>query len=260
MTSASAPASRIASGLFRGAALLGFVLGVTALLMLAAGPIGWRAGWWNYRVGLQTLLPYAGYVGLAAVAMSALALAFGARAMARRGLVLAALGLVIGGGAMYLPWHRNNLRDTYPTLNDVTTDTDNPPSLAFAEEMRAAEHGNPVAYGGAERARVQKKSYPDIAPARLDMPPSQAFERALAVAKAQGWTIVKTDPPAGIIDADHRSRWFGFTDDIAIRVTVSETGSQVDIRSAARQGRGDYGVNAIRVRDFLSALRADAGR
>jgi len=258
MTTASAPASRARTGLLLGGAVLGFVLAIAALLMLAGGPIGWRAGWWHYRIGLQTLMPYAFYVGIAGMAISALALVFGARTIARRVTVLAILGLLLGGTAAYFPWHWNSQRGAFPRLNDVTTDFDNPPSLGFAEAMRKAERGNPVAYPGAEPAAVQKKSYPEIAPAMLDLPPAQAFERALAAAKASGWSIVKADPAAGIIDADHRSRWFGFTDDIAIRVAAAGTGSRVDIRSAARQGRNDYGVNAARVRAFLAALRAAA--
>ena len=257
--SAGAPVARTGAGVVRGAALVGFILGFAALLMLAAGPIGWRAGWWSYRVGLGTLMPYAFYAGVAALVISALALVLGFRTIARGGLVLAVLGLLIGGTAAYFPWHWNNLRGLSPRLNDVTTDVDNPPSLAFVAAMRKAEHGNPVAYGGAATAAVQKKSYPDIAPAMLALPPDQAWGRALAVAKAKGWAIVKADPAAGIIEADDRSRWFGFTDDIAIRVSAAEGGSRVDIRSAARQGRGDFGVNARRVLGFLAALR-DAAR
>jgi uncharacterized protein (DUF1499 family) len=231
-------------------------LAIVALLMLAAGPIGWRAGWWHYRVGLQTLMPDAGYVGLAAAAVSAMALVFAGRSAARRGLVLAVLGLLIGGTAAYFPWHWSNQRGAYPRLNDVTTDFEHPPSLAFAEAMRQREHGNPVAYGGAATAALQQKSYPDIVPATRSVTPGRAFEQALAVAKAKGWTIVKADPEAGTIEATDRSRWFGFTDDIAIRVSAAGAGSRIDIRSAARQGRGDFGVNANRVRAFLAALRA----
>src|SRR6185437_12795692 len=101
MITATAPSSRV----FRGAAILGFVLAIVALAMLAAGPIGWRAGWWHYRIGLQTLLPFAGYVGLAGMAISLLALIFGARTIARRGIVLAVLGILVGGTAAYFPWH-----------------------------------------------------------------------------------------------------------------------------------------------------------
>lgn len=235
---------------------LALMLAVAALLLLAAGPLGWRAGWWHYRVGLQILMPYAFYIGIAAVATALLALGpIAVRRGARQAVVLAVLGLLGGAVAAYIPWHWNSQRGLYPRLNDVTTDFDNPPSLAFAERMRRAEHGNPASYGGTQLAAVQRKAYPDIAPAMLDLPADQAFDRALAIARKRGWTIVEADRTAGTIDAEQRSRWFGFTDDIAIRITPAEDGSRIDIRSAARQGRGDYGVNAARGRAFLAALR-----
>ncbi len=257
MTAASTPRWHTGSRLAQAAAVLGAVLAVAALLMLVAGPLGWRAGWWHYRVGLQTLLPDAGYVGLAAVAVSGLALVLaGARGATRHGIVLAVLGLLIGGAVAYFPWHWNSLRGIYPSFNDITTDIDNPPSLGFSEAARRAEHASSAAYGGPGVAAQQKKSYPDIAPLMLSLPPSAAFDRALAAARGTGWTIVKTDLEAGTIDASDRSRWFGFTDDVAIRVSPEGAGSRIDMRSASRQGRGDFGVNAARVRGYLAALRA----
>ena len=73
-----------------------------------------------------------------------------------------------------------------------------------------------------------------------------------------GWTIVAADA-AGRIEASDRSRWFGFTDDIVIRVAAADSGSRVDVRSSSRRGRSDFGVNAARVRAYLAALRADIG-
>lgn len=253
MTTATAPASAARTGLSRTIAILGLVLALAAVLLLAAGPLGWRIGWWSFRIAFTTLMPYAFYCGIGALAVSALALVLGLRS--RRGLVPALLGLALGAVAAYFPWHASEMRGVYPPMHDITTDADNPPSFDFAAAMRAAEQGAPVAYPGAETAAMQQKFYPGIAPAVLDLPPAQAFERALAAARAKGWTIVKSDPAAGTIDAYDRSLWFGFTDDIAIRVTASGAESRVDIRSGSRQGRGDFGVNAARVRGFLAALK-----
>ena len=255
MTTATAPRPAAGNGLFRAIAILGLVLAAAALLLLVAGPVGWRGGWLDYRLAFSALLPYAGYCGIAAMAVSLLALVFGGRRIVQHGLMIALLGLVVGGGVTFVVWHYSSLRGVYPRINDITTDFDNPPLLDFATPMRQAERGNPVAYGGAETAAVKQKSYPDIAPAMLDLPAAQAFDRALAVAQAKGWSIVKSDAATGVIDADARSRFFGFTDDIAIRVTPTSGGSRVDIRSGSRQGRGDFGVNAGRVRGFLAALK-----
>ncbi|MFZ0113854.1 MAG: DUF1499 domain-containing protein, partial [Xanthobacteraceae bacterium] len=80
------------------------------------------------------------------------------------------------------------------------------------------------------------------------------------VAKSMpGWTIVAADPNTRSIEASQQSRWFRFTDDIVIRVTGDETGCRIDVRSTSRQGRSDYGVNAARIRAYLSALRKRIG-
>jgi uncharacterized protein (DUF1499 family) len=254
MTTAIAPGSAARVGRGRLIAILGLVLAATAVLLLAAGPVGWRAGWWSYRLAFTALMPYAFGCGLAATAVSAAALVVALRRSRRRGIVIAALGLLIGGVTAYFPWHAYERQGIYPPMHDITTDFADPPSFEFAAVMRTAEDGAPAAYPGAETAAMQRKYYPGIEPAMLGMPAAAAFDRALAVVKAKGWTIVKADPGAGIIDAYDRSFWFGFTDDIAIRVSAADGGSRVDIRSGARQGRGDFGVDAARVRGFLAAL------
>jgi uncharacterized protein (DUF1499 family) len=254
MITATAPRLAAGASLSRILAVAGLALAIFAVLVLAAGPIGWRAGLWHYRIGLLTLMPAAGCLGVAALALSVAALLAGLRARSRRDLTGALLGMLIGAGVAYFPWHWSNQRGAFPRVNDVTTDLADPPSLAFSEASRKAEEGNPTAYDAHQFAGVQQRAYPDIVPARLAVPPAAAFDKALALVKARAWVIVETDRGAGVIDANDRSFWFGFTDDVAIRVTTDGEGSRVDIRSSARQGRGDYGVNARRVRAFLAAL------
>jgi uncharacterized protein (DUF1499 family)/cbb3-type cytochrome oxidase subunit 3 len=257
MTAATASRTAAGTGMVRLIGLSGLLLAVAALLLLAAGPLGWRAGWWSFRVAFGTLMPYAFFVGVAALAVSLLALLLALyRRQRRRGVAAAALGLVIGGIAAYFPWHVYQMRGVYAPMHDITTDAADPPSFAFAAAMREAEHGAGVAYPSTAAA-MQAKYYGDIAPAMLNLTPARAFERALAAAKAKGWTIVGSDPQAGVIDAYDKSFWFGFADDVAIRVKPAGEGSRVDIRSGSRQGRGDFGVNAARVRGFLAALKGN---
>ena len=93
----------------------------------------------------------------------------------------------------------------------------------------------------------------------LAVPPAAAFNRAVDTAQRMGWKIVASDDAAGRIEASDKSRWFGFTDDIVIRITGSGSGSRIDVRSASRVGRSDFGVNAARIETYLSALRATPG-
>ena len=91
------------------------------------------------------------------------------------------------------------------------------------------------------------------------MPPAQAFAKALAVAEAMGWEVVGRDAAGGRIEAVDSTKWFGFKDDIAIRVRAADAGSpnlsRVDIRSKSRVGRGDLGTNAQRIRAYVERLK-----
>jgi uncharacterized protein (DUF1499 family) len=95
-------------------------------------------------------------------------------------------------------------------------------------------------------------------PLIVGLRPDLTFVRALETAQQMGWTIVASDESAGRIEASQRSRWMGFTDDIVVRVAPTTSGSRIDLRSSSRYGRSDFGVNAERIRAYLTALRAAA--
>lgn len=107
-------------------------------------------------------------------------------------------------------------------------------------------------------ATAQRNAYPDIAPLNLPVPPREAFDRALAIVRARGWDVVSADADEGRIETTDTTFWFGFRDDVVIRVTPSAGGSRVDLRSVSRVGRGDAGTNAHRIRAFVEALRESA--
>jgi uncharacterized protein (DUF1499 family) len=119
-------------------------------------------------------------------------------------------------------------------------------------------HGapNPADHGGTALAAQQRAGYPDLAPGRFTAPPDRVFARALDVARGLGWEIVATAPAEGRLEATDRTRWFGFRDDVVVRVRPDGAGTRVDIRSVSRVGRSDLGTNARRIRGFVEALRA----
>lgn len=247
--STPAPQSRV-----RGPAWIALGGAAVALLsVIAVLAAGWgnRSGWWDYRVPL-TVLRWAAWLGIAA----ALAAAIGgtlaiAGAPPRRVSVIAIGGVVLGSLVFAIPWAYTAKRAA--PINDITTDTADPPRYVDIAPLRASA---PVKaeYGGEQTAALQKKAYPDIAPAYLDLPRDQAFERALAAARSLGWTIVGQAPAEGRIEATDTTLFMGFTDDIVVRVRPQGSGSRVDIRSHSRVGRGDFGTNAKRVRAFVRRL------
>ena len=236
------------------APLVALLLAIAAAALLALGPLGWRVGWWHFRFAFFSLMPWAAYCGLAAMALAVLALLFGRRSIAGRQIAIGVIAFLIGAAIAYVPWQYSEMRGMVP--NDITTDLQNPPPYVAVLALRkAATSPNTGEYKGAKIAEQQQRSYPDIAPVMLASASDEAFARALEAARRMGWTIVETDPLTGRIEASDRTRWFGFIDDIVVRIAAADGGSRVDVRSSSRVGTGDFGTNAARVRRYLAALR-----
>ncbi len=174
----------------------------------------------------------------------------------RRGFVAAVLALVIGVASAWAPlsWLMHAYRA--PDLTDITTDTEDPPKLVVTLQMRQRAT-NAAAYPGHAAAELQHAIYPDLTPIRLNVPPAEAFKRVDRVATEMGWEVVARAPTEGRLEAVATSAWFGFRDDIAIRIRRDgAAGSRVDIRSKSRSGTSDLGVNAERIRTFAKLLLA----
>jgi hypothetical protein len=217
-------------------------LAVLAVLLLATCGPGTRTGLWPLQVGLG-MFGGALLVGLAAAGSAVVALAL-PRLRARSAPILV-VALVLGVASAAVPLDYIRRVKTLPYINDITTDAG-----------RLPQFSPPKDYPG-HFAELQQIGYPGLRPLELAVPPKQAFARAAETARQQGWEIAALDESAGRIEAVVTTRWFGFKDDVVIRVTPAAAGSRVDMRSKSRAGRSDAGANARRIREFLA--RMDAG-
>ena len=212
--------------------------GLAALLLVVSGP-GTRAGLWPFPVGFG-MFAGAMLLGLAGAGAAIVGLAV-ARLRARTPLMMAALLVGLASAAVPLDYVRRV--KTLPYINDITTDPENPPQFSPPKEY-------PAYFG-----ELQSIGYPDIGALMLALPPREAFSRAAQAARDEGWEITAQDERAGTIQAVATTRWFGFRDDVAIRITPVGNGSRVDMRSKSRVGRSDVGTNARRIEAFLRRLR-----
>ena len=224
---------------------------LAGVLLASAGP-GTRLGLWNFRVGLA-LLPCAALAGLVGLILGAVVLVRtrGAARGGARGPLLAAL--VVACVAIVVPLRGVLAARAAPPIHDITTDTLDPPAFIAVLPRRAGAANSPV-YEGERVAALQRQRYPDVRPVHLTVAPAAAFARALATARAMRWDVVAADPPAGRVEASATTRWFGFTDDVVVRLRPEGTGTRVDVRSASRVGLSDVGTNAARVRSYLAQL------
>ena len=224
---------------------------LSAVAVLMSGPAH-RVGLLGARWAIG-VFAVAGLVSLAAAALALAGLALALSSRAWRSVTGSFVALTLGLASGWLPLTMARSAASVPLIHDITTDTDRVPQWVALQPRRAAAE-NGAAYGGPAVAALQKRGYADLAPLLLPVTPDRAFARAEAAARRMGWQIVAAAPAEGRLEASDTTRWFGFTDDIVVRVTAAPQGSRIDVRSASRVGRSDLGVNAKRVRAFLAAV------
>lgn len=147
---------------------------------------------------------------------------------------------------------------TVPPIHDITTNFTNPPQFEVLKDKRE-KAPNEVEYPAGKTAELQKEHYPQIGPLWLDIDRQKAFRAAVESARVMpNWEIHSVDSTAGQIEATHTIMWFGFKDDVIIRIQNDTTREQVrvDMRSASRIGKSDLGVNARRIKRYMQALQA----
>jgi uncharacterized protein (DUF1499 family) len=233
-------------------ALLGLLLSLLAGSALLLAGVSNRWQWLDFRSAL-TLFRWAAYGGIIAVLLSLLGVIMARPGSARRGFPLAVLGLVVGLIVVGIPWRWQHKAQRLPFIHDITTDLENPPAFVAILPLRAGAP-NSAEYGGPEVAAQQRAGYPRLGPLNLQIPPQQAFAHALAAAREMGWEIVASEPPEGRIEATATTFWFGFKDDVVVRVTPVHGGSRIEVRSMSRVGRSDVGANAERITAYLARI------
>ncbi len=222
------------------------------LAVVGAGPA--------YRTGVLPLgvafdgLRYGTHAALTATALG-LAGLIGVLRHGRVAATAAAVVAVAGGLATSaLPiLHWQQAQDA-PPIHDITTDTNDPPpfeALASAREQAP----NAVDYPGEETARQQREAYPEIEPLIRSEEPAVVMEAVETVALARGWHVAYVGDTR--LEATATTTWFGFEDDVVVRLQEENGGTRVDVRSASRLGVGDAGANAARISAYLDSLERE---
>lgn len=257
---------------------LALILSLLVPVWFVVAALGVKFGLWPWQTGLGVLIVQWGprlLITAAVVAVAALIAVLVRRP--RRGWQAALIALLIPAvGLAYMGWVRAGSADI-PPIHDVATDIADPPvPSARLLALRAADQANPVlemtsplieaaAYQGPRFARFGDKSlgrighdaYPSVRTVEVKAPPAAAFAAARETARSMGWTLVTEDEPAGVIEATAETFWFGFRDDVIVRVrpTAGGAGARIDVRSISRVGLSDLGANGKRIQTYLARVR-----
>jgi hypothetical protein len=228
-----------------------------AAMGVRLGLIEWTKGW------EQMTLQWGPFVLLGALGVGVLAL-LSAFLITPRGAFLGAIfAFLLPAAALGYGWHWRQQSAAIAPISDVSTDLEDPPlfSIAVTEARGQIPNANPLDLSarrtrdGRSFADVQREAYPDIQPISTGLPAREAYDIALDLAQDQNWDHIEADAATGRIEAWNRTFWFGFTDDIAIRVRQDGEGARIDMRGSSRLRESDYGSNAALMGPFLAELK-----
>jgi hypothetical protein len=251
---------------------LALFFAIAAPLNFMLAGIGAKLGLWNWQFGLGTLTRQVGPLLLiGALVTGVIAFFIAILVKPRKGIVIALAAILIGIAGFGRLMAVQNTVANLPFIHDVTTDTEDPPMFGavIMAERNETEGVNTVDYAGktapatmADGTRgeklvsaLQTQAYPEIRTLVLSDSEEVVFGRAEQLAKDMGWAIKEADLESGRIDATDTTFWYGFKDDVTIRLRpAAGGGTRVDVRSVSRVGGSDLGANAKRVGEFLDAL------
>ena len=239
------------------AALLCF--GAVAVALVLA--IGSAKELWHFRVGLMSLR-YCFYAAAGGAVIALIALFLGRRV--GRLLLVNLLALVVALGFMLYIGSLARTAYSVPPIHDISTNLADMPqfgrltvredNLASVEKTDRADL-RPLPPEERWR-RLHREAYGDLRTVRVPWPVAETIGRAERLTRDRGWEIARVDPAGGALEATETSFFFRFKDDVVLRARPAPGGgSEVDMRSISRVGGSDVGMNAKRIRSFLSDLR-----
>jgi uncharacterized protein (DUF1499 family) len=223
------------------------VVTVMAVLLIRFGRIDYQPGFIALGAGLA--------IALVAVGMSFVAFVR-IWQEGRRGLGSAIKGLILAALVLAYPAVMAVRAVTLPQINDISTDTEDPPVFSRSRAALEARSGRVPPDVPPETRELQREAYVQIAPLTLDIGPEEAFTLVRKAADNLGWRVIEAVPPGGRVgtgrlEAVDRTLLLKMPDDITVRIRPRADGTRIDIRSASRYGNHDLGANAKRIRAFL---------
>ncbi len=226
--------------------IITLIAGILALLLLlVSGPL-YQAeilGLMNAFLAMRIAL----IVGAVAIVLALIQVIFMRKTIS---WPITGVAVLCAAVAIFMPLSMMNKAKSVPPIHDITTDLVNPPKFLAILALRA-DAPNPAEYQGEEIASQQRSAYPELKTQKYSQTTEQVFDAALAAVKNMGLEVVTSDKTLGLIEAYDTTTWFGFVDDVVIRIQSAEQMTMLDARSKSRVGMSDIGKNAERLNSLI---------
>jgi len=278
-------------------AIFALAVSIFTVLWFAVAALGTKFGLWPWQVGLGQMT-----IGIGpSIALFALGLSIVAQIIAlikaprKQAFILALAATLLAAFSMLRLVGMGGQAAALPPLHDIQTDWSSP--IAFSDTLMAARAAdgetNPVldaptvpdyaeerwpGTSGRLVSEIQEEAeakeagkgtvYPKMETIYFSAPPAAVASFAEGIMKKKGWEIVSAAPASADdsaeiqVEATATSGWFGFKDDVAVRIRPVEGATALDIRSTSRVGLSDLGANSTRVYGLMIELedRAEGRR
>ena len=270
-------------------AVFSLAVSIFTVLWFVVAALGTKFGLWPWQVGLLQMTAKMGLpIAMFAVGLSLVAQVVALIKSPRKQPFMIALGsTLIAAMCLFRLAGFGAQAGALPPLHDVQTDWSAPIQFSDAILSARAEDGetNPIedapviadyAKGNwpglegrlvsevqeeAENKEANKGTvYPKLEPLYFASSPTEVAALAETLIAKKGWKLVSPAPSGGdtgteiLIEATATSGWFGFKDDVAVRIRPVEGATRVDMRSISRVGLSDLGLNSRRVAGFMYEL------
>lgn len=233
-----------------------FYLSLIATLVFIFSGYGYQWDIWSMGMGF-TLLRYGAYAAIGLVITQVIAL-FIVKDAGAKAISFLIIGILLTGAVSGTALYWQNKAQGVPPIHDITTNLNNPPEFVAMVRLRE-DSPNPPEYAGEETAAAQEEAYPHIQPLIVTTGKQEVIDEIVMLIVSRNWDMVSINREDGRVEATEKLPWFGFKDDVVLRVTEIEEGTQtrVDMRSKSRIGRSDIGVNADRIEAFMNDLESN---
>ncbi|QHJ11967.1 hypothetical protein FX988_02208 [Paraglaciecola mesophila] len=230
--------------------LVSLISFLAILLVALPGPF--------YKFGILELgtafaaLRFGVYAGIAALVLILIQIIFMRKNISWAGVAVSAVLALVAVG---LPMSMMSKAKSVPPIHDISTDLTNPPKFVAIVALRA-DASNPVEYAGEETAKQQREAYPELTTQKYSQSTDQLFDATESAVNSLGWELVNADKSLGIIEATETTTWFGFKDDVVVRIRTTGEESFLDVRSKSRVGKSDLGKNAERIHTLIDTINS----
>ena len=233
--------------------ILSVIITLISLLTLLVGVCGYRYEFLSIKFSLLVLTKYGVYASIIATALSLVAFGYSFKISDRFfSIIISVLSFVVN--VTIITFFYNNIiaLKSNPMINDVSTSYYDIIEYRIYKNhnLPSGEHKLLQKFGG-----FKMPNY-DLSPLLINnKTKDQVFNESLKITISMGLVVTYNNLEEGIIEVVDTSFWYGFKDDMIIRIEqLISDDIIVNVRSASRVGRSDFGVNSRRIIGFFELL------